>query len=175
MSTPTNILVLGPEGSGKSLLIKRLQYLAMNGLDAEFEEVPSTVPTVGNDILQLNINSKEVTLREVGGAMAPIWKNYYKHADALIYIVDKSNQFQLSAACIMLLTMLSHETVKGKNVLLLFNKTDFTCSMSLLQLEQIFRLNDLRRTFGGVIRVAESSSLSSDGYESILEWLQDLT
>ena len=175
MTTTTNILVLGPEGSGKTLLIKRLQYLASNHVDAEFGEIPSSVPTVGNDIVQLKLNNKEYTVREIGGAMAPIWKNYYKTADALIYVINKSNQFQISASYIMLLTMLSHNAVKGKRVLILLNKTDFSSTFSFQQLEQIFRLDDLRKICGcDRIQVVQCSCLNKEGFEAILHWTENI-
>ena len=175
MSSTLTILVLGAEGCGKSLLIKRLQYLATNNLEAEFAEIPSTVPTVGNDIVKIKFNCKEYKLCEIGGAMAPIWKNYYRDADALIYIIDKSNQFQISASCIMLLTMMSNPAIKNKNVLILFSKTDFVCNFTFEQLQKIFRLQDLKESCDGSITLLECSNVDKYGYKEIIKWITNLT
>ena len=62
-----NILIVGPQGSGKSLIVKRLQSIYTQGSDISFDDAPSTIPTVGNNITKLMINKNEVELREVGG------------------------------------------------------------------------------------------------------------
>ena len=174
MSSSVNILVLGAEGCGKSLLIKRLQHLTAKGINEVFDEIPPTVPTVGNDIVKIKINKKENILREIGGAMAPIWKNYYKDANAVIYVIDKSNQFQISASCIMLLDMLSHPSIKRKNVLLLFNKSDFPSSFSFKQLHKIFRLDDLQKSCDNNLKIVECSCVQKNGFDEIIQWISNL-
>jgi GTPase SAR1 family protein len=64
------VLFLGAEGSGKSLLIRRIREVKeQTELSAE-----STVPTTGTEMKTLEIMpSCEVTLREVGASMASRW------------------------------------------------------------------------------------------------------
>lgn len=174
MPVSSNILVLGAEGTGKSLLLKRLSFLATK-LDEEFDfNIPSTVPTVGTDIVKIKVDRNEFVLREVGGTMAPLWKNYYSDSKAIIYLIDKSNQFQVSNACIMLYTALSHPTNKDKKVLIIFNKIDFDSSFSLDQYMKIFRLGDLKRKCGENVTIAEISCVVKFGFDKIFEWLNNI-
>lgn len=70
-----NILCLGPKGSGKTTLLKKLQNA--EGVDYTYSPVP-TIGTNIYDINYLNKNGKKqvVSIREVGGEMAPLWGNY---------------------------------------------------------------------------------------------------
>ena len=74
------ILCVGALGSGKSTLLRILQQ---HGQDLESETIgevtvpkpvvtPLTTPTMGTDLLTVAHRS---LVREVGGAMAPIWSS----------------------------------------------------------------------------------------------------
>lgn len=69
------VLCLGPKGSGKTTLMKKLQ-------DAEgIDQTYSPVPTVGTNIyvlhyLNRNGKKRKLSIREVGGEMAPLWSSY---------------------------------------------------------------------------------------------------
>ncbi|CAH0405678.1 unnamed protein product [Chilo suppressalis] len=69
------VLCLGPKGSGKTTLLKKLQ--GAEGIDNTYSPVP-TIGTNIYDIHYLNKHGKKqtVTVREVGGEMAPLWSNY---------------------------------------------------------------------------------------------------
>lgn len=55
------VLCIGPEGSGKSLLLMKVQ-------NPEYVDSTTTsVPTVGTNILNLRVDDKLYTIREVGG------------------------------------------------------------------------------------------------------------
>ncbi|XP_032836181.2 ADP-ribosylation factor-like protein 16 isoform X1 [Petromyzon marinus] len=77
------LLLLGPTGSGKTLLLKRLQKI-FAGERVDKWEAPSTVPTVGTNLVDVAVGKRRLTLRELGGTMAPIWDSYYKHSTAVI-------------------------------------------------------------------------------------------
>ena len=70
------VLCLGPKGSGKTTLLKKLQ-------DAEgIDYTHNPVPTIGTNIYDVNYVNKNgkkqiLSIREVGGEMAPLWSNYF--------------------------------------------------------------------------------------------------
>ena len=87
-------LCLGPTGSGKTLLLRRLQ-------NPKVDETTPTVETVGTNLVSVpkaapaksekenkkrkNWEEKDcVGIREVGGSMAPLWASYYSPGKPVI-------------------------------------------------------------------------------------------
>lgn len=104
-----SVLCLGPKYSGKTHLLTKLSKLQ----SGEDTTSPHIVPTIGTNIFSIKLPVKQKTtskqkshvyvqVREVGGTMAPMWKNYLNDAKKLMYVVDTSNLCQISAAGIFL-------------------------------------------------------------------------
>lgn len=99
-----SILCLGPKGSGKTLLLNTLQD------PDSVNENTHSIPSIGTNIFTIKLPVKEpegkkkanakqyVQIRELGGTMAPMWKNYYDDVDKIMYVIDTSNLCQISAA-----------------------------------------------------------------------------
>lgn len=105
------IICLGPTGAGKTLLLKKLQN------KEEIDTTSNTVPTIGTNLTNIKLeNQKEVTIREVGGAMAPMWKNYYNGVKKIIYVVDASNLCQIAAAGVLLYSILADPNLQKAKV-----------------------------------------------------------
>ena len=52
------------------------------------------IKQVGTIMVNVSVSRRqEVTVREVGGCMGPIWQNYYKDCEALMVIYEK-NEFK---------------------------------------------------------------------------------
>lgn len=104
-------LCLGPTGSGKTLLLKTLQNREA------VDTMSSTVPTIGTNLVTVRFgNQKQIAIREVGGAMAPIWRNYYSCIRSIIYVVDASNLCQIAAAGVLLYTILAEPSLQKVKV-----------------------------------------------------------
>lgn len=99
------VLCLGPKGSGKTLLLNTLQD------SDQVNDTSHSIQTIGTNIftLKLPVSSSEskksagsikryVQVRELGGSIAPMWKNYYDDVEKIIYVIDTSNLCQISAA-----------------------------------------------------------------------------
>ncbi|KAH9504423.1 ADP-ribosylation factor-like protein 16 [Bulinus truncatus] len=166
------ILLIGPSSAGKTLLLKRLQSNSSNSCTKE--DVPSTIPTVGTNLMTVNVLKKaEVTIRELGGVMGPIWNNYYKESHAVMFMIDMSKHTQLAAACVELLTMLSHPLTQGLPLLLLLNKIDIQFGVSQLELASLLRLEDLFKTAPQKITVVESSAKTGHNLDKIARWIYE--
>lgn len=99
-----SILCLGPKGSGKTLLLNTLQD------PDSVNENTHSIPSIGTNIFTIKLPIKEtegkkkanakqyVQIRELGGTMAPMWKNYYDDVEKIMYVIDTSNLCQISAA-----------------------------------------------------------------------------
>ncbi|XP_051244087.1 ADP-ribosylation factor-like protein 16 [Dicentrarchus labrax] len=173
MSSNATCLLLGATGVGKTLLMKRLQKLSFHG-PGELGGPPSTLPTVGTNLTDLTLKRKKLTLRELGGCMGPIWPSYFKDCSSVIFMVDSSNTAQVSSSCIQLLSVLSAEPLRSVSVLILFNKRDMPCTMSLTEMKSLFRMDDIIASATQPITTLEVSAHSGQGLQEVLSWLESI-
>uniref|UniRef100_A0A3Q2QPI0 ADP-ribosylation factor-like 16 n=1 Tax=Fundulus heteroclitus TaxID=8078 RepID=A0A3Q2QPI0_FUNHE len=160
-------LLLGATGVGKTLLLKRLQNI-LYALDSP----PSTLPTVGTNLTDLTMKKKKVTVREIGGCMGPIWPSYFQDCFSVIFMVDSANTVQISSSCIQLLSVLSAEPLSNAAVLILFNKRDMPCLMSLTEIKSLFRMDDIIASAPQPVTTLEVSARSGQGLQEVLSWLE---
>lgn len=101
-------LCLGPKGSGKTLLLTNIQN------PGSVNSTSHSVPTIGINIFLVKLppitikpnemskktvsQKRSIHIQEIGGTMAPMWKNYLNEVNKIIYVVDTSNLCQISAA-----------------------------------------------------------------------------
>ncbi|XP_027018039.2 ADP-ribosylation factor-like protein 16 isoform X1 [Tachysurus fulvidraco] len=164
-------LLLGATGVGKTLLLKRLQNLCQKGEADDLGEPPATMPTVGTNLTDLTLRKRRVTVRELGGCMGPIWPSYFRDCTSVIFMVDSANITQISSSCIQLLFVLSAESLRSASVLVLFNKSDLQCTMSLEEMKSLFRMGDIIASAPQSITVLEISARSGEGLQEIINWL----
>ncbi|KAG8507516.1 ADP-ribosylation factor-like protein 16 [Galemys pyrenaicus] len=145
----------------------------MSSLDGEGElgDPPPTRPTVGTNLTDI-VAQRKITIRELGGCMAPIWSSYYGNCQSLLFVVDASNPAQLSASCVQLLGLLAAEQLAGASVLILFNKIDLPCYMSIEEMKSLLRLPDIVAHATQNISTAEISAREGTGLSGVLRWLQ---
>ena len=74
------VLLLGLDGAGKTSLL--LQYK-----DNQFT---NTVPTIGLNVEQIKFRKYLITMWDVGGQATKLWKHYFDHIDAIIYVLDST-------------------------------------------------------------------------------------
>ncbi|XP_075626409.1 ADP-ribosylation factor-like protein 16 [Balearica regulorum gibbericeps] len=164
-------LLLGAAGGGKSLLARRLRQLSAEEGAAELGKPPATLPTVGTNLTDLRLPRK-VTVRELGGCMGPIWPSYYGECSALLFVVDAANPTQVSSSCIQLLSVLSAAQLASVPVLVLFNKIDLPCYMSLVEMKSLFRMQDIVACATQPITMLETSARDGTGLADVLQWLR---
>lgn len=173
-------LLIGAEGSGKSLLLRRLKWLSQQQLykakksakAPPLPAAPATIPTVGTNLEALDVDTKRnVTVRELGGAMAPIWSESYDDCRSVIFLVDRSNTMHLSASTILLLEALSADALKNKPFLLVLGKSDLPNIVNLRETSNILRLDDMKQTCSQSIDVTEASGYNGEGIHYILQWI----
>ncbi|XP_008414340.1 ADP-ribosylation factor-like protein 16 [Poecilia reticulata] len=174
MTSEEVCLLLGATGVGKTLLLKRLQMISLHG-SCEMGSPPSTLPTVGTNLTDLTLKKKKVTVREIGGCMGPIWPSYFQDCFSVIFMVDSANTVQISSSCIQLLSVLSAEPLRSASVLILFNKRDMPCIMSLTEIKSLFRMDDIIASAPQPITTLEASARSGQGLQEVLGWLESVT
>lgn len=103
----SNYLCVGPRSSGKTMLLNSIQY------PGSVNFTTHSVNTVGTNLYTINNHNeivtkkkgskssvkKSITIRELGGEMAVMWKNYYSESvEKILFVVDTSNLCQISCA-----------------------------------------------------------------------------
>jgi len=169
------ILLLGPTGSGKSTLLKTLSVCIEGkqeqSSESEFKELPSTIPTVGTNLSSIALSKKNVVeIREVGGSLGPIWHSYYSEATRIMYVIDASNDHQISSASIQLMEVLRHN--EAIPVLVILNKCDVPTKTSLIELKYLLRLEKLIESAQQTVSTVELSCKERNGITDVFKWLR---
>lgn len=87
--------------------------------------------------------------------------------------MDASNPTQLSASCVLLLGLLSAEELAKASVLILFNKIDLPCYMTVEEMKSLIRLPDIMACAKQKVTTAEISARDGTGLAAVLLWLQE--
>ncbi|ERL91052.1 ADP-ribosylation factor-like protein 16 [Dendroctonus ponderosae] len=161
------VLCIGPEGSGKSLLLKKLQ--SPNYVD----NTTTSVPTVGTNILSLRVADKLYTIREVGGTLAPMWPNYFVNVGKVMYVVDASNLCQISAAGVLLYTVLVNPLLRKAKFLLVLTKMDHSYRQMRNEALLMLQMKRLQQEIPQHVTIVEASAISGQGRDAILRWITD--
>ena len=91
------------------------------------EPLDTVVPTVGFTKVFTKYKGFDVDIFDVGGSKAfrGIWPKYYHEVHGFIFVIDATCSGQrMQETGQVLKDILSHETVKGKPILMLCNKAD---------------------------------------------------
>uniref|UniRef100_A0A8C9NAQ8 ADP-ribosylation factor-like protein 16 n=1 Tax=Serinus canaria TaxID=9135 RepID=A0A8C9NAQ8_SERCA len=88
------------------------------------------------------------------------------------FVVDASNPTQVSSSCIQLLSVLSAAPLASVPVLVLFNKIDLPCYMSLVEMKSLFRMQDIVSCATQPITMLETSARDGTGLAEVLQWLR---
>ncbi|XP_022204609.2 ADP-ribosylation factor-like protein 16 [Nilaparvata lugens] len=165
------VLCLGPPGSGKTLLLKKLQ--SGNSVD----ETSSSVATVGIDLITLryqeNQKNKAIVIREIGGLMAPIWNRYYDGINKVMFVIDTSNLCQISAAGVLFYTILAEPLLQKIKILMVLTKMDVSYRQMRNEALLMLQSKRLRKEAQQSITVVEASAVDGEGTEMILDWLKN--
>ena len=147
----------------------------------KFYELQPTIPTVGTNVVKLNMQKKAfVEVRELGGCMGPIWKSYYGSAKGLVYIVDSSNAQQISSSVVQLINTLkqfseqyTHNNDRQMPLLLVFNKSDIPTHTNISQLKSLYQFNLIQDMFTSCVQIdcIELSCLNKEEVIEVGDWL----
>ncbi|XP_075760299.1 ADP-ribosylation factor-like protein 16 isoform X3 [Pelodiscus sinensis] len=137
----------------------------------ELHESENISIKVGTNLTDLSIQ-KKITIRELGGCMGPIWSSFYGDCSSVLFMIDAANPTQIAASCVQLLSVLSAEQLASAAVLILFNKIDLPCYMSLVEMKSLFRIPEIISCAKQPITVVETSAREGTGLPDVLRWLR---
>ncbi|KAM9537536.1 ADP-ribosylation factor-like protein 16 isoform 1-T2 [Guaruba guarouba] len=117
--------------------------------------------------------------------MGPIWHSYYGECSALLvsgsracpepyprFVIDAADPTQVSSSCVQLLSVLSAAPLAAVPVLILFNKIDLPCYMSVMEMKSLFRVQDIVSCATQPITILETSACDGTGLAEVLQWLR---
>lgn len=146
-------LIIGPDGSGKTLLIRKILSIndnknkVLNDNDDEIIVHENTMPTVGIDINTIILNDNNIMLREIGGSMISRWSYFIDTCDTLIFVIDISDMSSLSTSFVLLMEMFTIVLKSTKKLLkdiaVSFTKSDLSDISSQNIAKNILAINDL--------------------------------
>ena len=168
------VLLVGCEGSGKTLLARHLQRMCDKDVDAGLDV--RTKPSVGTELSHLAHKRRAFTLREVGGIMLPLWPRYFDACNALVFVADTSDAAASGGAVIEWYNLLADARLQSKPALLLFNQRDRAQALPDVTLRVLFRLSELEsvgreRERQRAVTVLPVSALTGEGLPAVLDWI----
>lgn len=161
------VLVLGLDYSGKSSLL----------FQANLGEVVTSIPTIGINVE--TVSHKNIILQawDVGGRskIRPLLRHYYQNTEAVIFVVDSSDEERLPEAERELLSLVSESELEGVPVAVALNKWDLSRHMSRERMHQALGLAELSKSRPCKSFSTSSVSDSKSDFFDMLEWLNDNT
>uniref|UniRef100_A0A6V7JL90 ADP-ribosylation factor-like protein 16 n=1 Tax=Bracon brevicornis TaxID=1563983 RepID=A0A6V7JL90_9HYME len=151
------------------MLMKRLQD------GNELDDASQTVPTNGVNLF--TVKSKDghfdMVIKEIGGSIAPMWKNYFNKVSKIIYVIDASNLCQISAAGVLFYSLLVEPKLEHVKIALVLGKMDLSYRQMRNEALLMIHFARLKREVRQDITVIEASAMTGQGVETIRDWLFD--
>lgn len=162
-----NVLVVGLDNSGKTTIIDRLKPQAQRVLDV--------APTVGFTVDEFSKGNLVFTVFDMSGAgrYRTLWEQYYREAQAVIFVIDCADKLRLVVAKDELDTMMRHPNMATRKVPILFfaNKKDLPIALSPVEISQALKLDDIKDRSWIIV---PSNALTGEGLDKGTDWLADI-
>lgn len=155
------VVTLGLDGAGKTSILFKLKQ----------NEFMAVIPTIGFNVESVEYKNLKFTIWDVGGQhkLRPLWKHYYLNTQAVVFVIDSSNQARLPEAHNELAKLMSEKELKDASLLIFANKQDIEGSISLEQLTEQLGLHKL--CCGRSWHVQACDAQSGNGLHDGLDWL----
>ncbi|KAH8317751.1 hypothetical protein KR074_008933 [Drosophila pseudoananassae] len=192
----TSCICLGPKRAGKTHLLKALQD------PDSIDETSYSMPTIGTGIYRIHFPTKSpnsdkpkpppadgsaqsaniphggknlpksIQILEIGGSMAPLWRQYFEDVKKLIYVVDTSNLCQISAAGVLFYSILTEPWLQKVKILLVLAKMDYSYRQMRNEALLMLQMSKLQKQIRQQVTIVEASAVTKVGLDPIYDWLQ---
>lgn len=154
------ILMLGLDNAGKTTVLYKLA----------FNEVVSSIPTIGFNVESIQYRNVEFNVWDVGGQhkIRPLWRHYFRGTDALIYVVDSNDEERIEESREELEHLLGSDELRDCILLILANKADLPNAMSASSIAEKLGLQSLRNRHW---YIQQSCAASGEGLYEGLDWM----
>lgn len=157
------ILVLGLDNSGKTTIMKRLSD----------EDIDSVMPTKGFNVKSLVQNGIALNMWDIGGqkSIRPYWRNYLDRTDALVYVIDSSDEKRMEETGIELDGLIGEDKLDRVPILIFANKQDLLNAYSA---EEICEGLELVNIDDRPWHIQPCSAKTGEGLQEGMEWIINL-
>eukprot|EP00164_Ancoracysta_twista_P007059 GFYU01009945.1.p1 GENE.GFYU01009945.1~~GFYU01009945.1.p1 ORF type:complete len:176 (-),score=36.07 GFYU01009945.1:154-681(-) len=159
-----SVLCAGLANSGKTTIVKRLsQELSPN------DDAPTVVPTVGFHLDTFKFSNTSFTIMDMSGQekYRKLWQASAKDANAVIYVVDISEEKQWEASGNALQELLQEEGMKDKPLLVFLNKSDVKANFDEEKVHEALRVREVHAS----VHFRKSSGKTGEGVNDGMTWL----
>ena len=155
-----HILILGLDNVGKTTLLNYLIH----------EDNKYTKPTPGVNHKSIQLCGYNLELYDLGGlkAIREYWKYYYDNVDALIYVVDASNESRIIESNNCFQELLKENKLKNIPVLVYGNKADLTNCLCPDNIIEKLNMNNISGRDWSLYMI---SALEGNGVKDGIKWL----
>lgn len=169
-------IIIGPEGSGKSLLVKRVKEVESYTDTTKLKhpaDTMATQSTIGMDLVSIAWKGKKFKIRELGAAISSRWASYYADCKGLIFVVDMADMGLWATALTQLYECASYAQLwMGKPALLVLNKADMTDIHSQRAVVNFLALDSLRHHMSwSRLDILCGTGVEGALARDILEWM----
>ncbi|KIJ55863.1 hypothetical protein M422DRAFT_41718 [Sphaerobolus stellatus SS14] len=136
----TYVLMIGLDNAGKTTVLYRLKL----------GELVTTIPTLGFNVEAVEYQNIVLNIWDVCGQekVRPLWKHFFRTANAIIYIVDFNDVERVQTAREELSWVLAAEELRDAALLVVANKQDLPHALSTAQLINRLGLHELKGGIG---------------------------
>ncbi|XP_063728832.1 E3 ubiquitin-protein ligase TRIM23-like [Symsagittifera roscoffensis] len=156
------LVMLGLNNAGKTSILFKLK---------QNEFVPTTLPTIGFNVETVEYKNLQFNIWDVGGdpKLRPLWKHYYLNTQALIFVVDSSDQSRLSEAQSELSRLMLEKDLRSAILLVLASKQDSRDAIGVEILTNELNLHKI--CCGRKWHIQACDAQTGVGLEDGLDWL----
>lgn len=154
------ILMVGLDNAGKTTILYRLK----------FDNVISTVPTIGFNVETVTYKNISFTVWDIGGQdkIRNLWRVYFSGSQAIIFVIDSSDRERIGEVKTELFRLLGEDELEHVQLLLFANKQDLPNAMSTTEIMEKLGLNELKNR---AWFVQSACATKGEGLSEGLDWL----
>eukprot|EP00668_Euglena_longa_P001832 GGOE01002152.1.p1 GENE.GGOE01002152.1~~GGOE01002152.1.p1 ORF type:complete len:180 (+),score=26.63 GGOE01002152.1:50-589(+) len=156
------IVVVGLNNAGKTTILYSLHL----------GEVVMTQPTIGSNVEEIQYQNVNFVVWDLGGqeSLRPSWSMYYINTQAVIFVIDSTDNERLGLVKEELFRLLEHQDLKDACILIFANKQDLKAALNTTALAQRLNLHNIRNH---PWHLQPCCGITGEGLYDGLDWIVD--
>mmetsp|Transcript_105816 Transcript_105816/g.183982 ORF Transcript_105816/g.183982 Transcript_105816/m.183982 type:complete len:204 (+) Transcript_105816:220-831(+) len=160
--TQCKIVIVGLNNAGKTTILYKLHL----------GQVVTTQPTIGSNVEEVKHENITFQVWDLGGqeSLRGNWSTYFEETDAVVFVVDSSDQENMVLAKMELFNVVLHEDLRSSALLILANKQDVQGSRNSGEVASDLSLHTIRTHEW---QIQSCCALTGEGLYEGLSWIAE--